>query len=214
VKSDSRNQVLKRRRGAPPKGEPSARDRILATATELFYREGIQVTGVDTVVARSNVSKTSLYRTFVSKDELIAAVLEGQDRGYWAWWDGVIAKASSNPRAQLKAILVAISRHTATAAWRGCPFINAAIELADSDHPGHARVVANKEELKKRLTDLCRKIGARQPARLGGQLAMLVNGAYSSGPITGTAHMEADLVAAALAIVDGNLNVADQGSSR
>lgn len=171
------------------------------------------MTGVDTVVARSNVSKTSLYRAFASKDELIATVLEGLDRGYWAWWDGV-TKASSDPRAQLKAILVAIARHSATAAWRGCPFINAAIELADSEHPGHARVVANKEELTKRLTDLCRKIGTRRPARLGSQLAMLVNGAYSSGPITGTAHMEEDLVAAALAIVDGDLTGADQASSR
>jgi AcrR family transcriptional regulator len=211
---DSKNQALKRRRGAPTKGEPSARERILKTATEMFYREGIQVTGVDTVVARANISKTSLYRTFVSKDELIAAVLDGQDRGYWAWWDGVIAKASNHPRAQLKAILTAIARHIASSACRGCPFINAAIELADAGHPGHARVVANKEELKSRLTELCRKIGVRQPARVGSQLAMLVNGAYSSGPITGTANMEADLVAAALAIADGSVSAADRTRSR
>ena len=56
------------RRGAPPKGEVSARERILATASELFYREGIRVTGVDTVVEQSGVSKTSLYRLFDSKD--------------------------------------------------------------------------------------------------------------------------------------------------
>ena len=62
------------RRGAPPKGEPSARERILATAGELFYREGIRAIGVDTVVERSGVSKTTLYRLFESKDALIAAV--------------------------------------------------------------------------------------------------------------------------------------------
>ena len=61
------------RRGAPPKGEASARERILATANELFYREGVRAIGVDTVVERSRVSKTSLYRVFESKDALIAA---------------------------------------------------------------------------------------------------------------------------------------------
>ena len=67
------NAGARPRRGAPPKGEVSARERILATAGELFYREGIRAIGVDTVVERSGVSKTSLYRLFDSKDALIAA---------------------------------------------------------------------------------------------------------------------------------------------
>ena len=71
------------RRGAPPKGEVSARERILATAGELFYREGIRVIGVDTVVERSGVSKTSLYRLFDSKDALIAAFVTEKDQLFW-----------------------------------------------------------------------------------------------------------------------------------
>ena len=68
------------RRGAPPKGEASARERILATANELFYREGVRAIGVDTVVERSGVSKTSLYRVFESKDALIAAFAAERNR--------------------------------------------------------------------------------------------------------------------------------------
>ena len=68
------------RRGAPPKGEASARERILATANELFYREGVRAIGVDTVVERSGVSKTTLYRVFESKDALIAAFAAERDR--------------------------------------------------------------------------------------------------------------------------------------
>ena len=68
------------RRGAPPKGEASARERILATANELFYREGVRAIGVDTVVERSGVSKTTLYRVFESKDALIAAFATERDR--------------------------------------------------------------------------------------------------------------------------------------
>ncbi|MFQ3457168.1 TetR/AcrR family transcriptional regulator [Bradyrhizobium sp. UFLA01-814] len=209
--SDLKKAKQKPRRGAPRKSEPNARVRILKTATELFYRDGIQVTGVDTLAARTGVSKTSLYRTFESKDALIAAVLSGQDREYWAWWDRIIASAAANPRAQLKAILTAIGRHTGTSAYRGCPFINAAVELADTNHPGHARVVANKLELKRRLTDFCRQLGARNSARLGSRLAMLVNGAYATGPITGTSHIESDLVAAAFSIIENALH--DDGAA-
>ena len=69
------------RRGAPRRGEPSARNRLIETATELFYQEGIRAIGIDTVVARSGVSKSSLYRTFASKKELIAAFAEEQIGG-------------------------------------------------------------------------------------------------------------------------------------
>ena len=55
-------------------------ERILATASELFYREGIRAIGVDTVVDLSGVSKTSLYRLFDSKDALIAAFVAEKDR--------------------------------------------------------------------------------------------------------------------------------------
>src|SRR5258705_13112297 len=70
----------KRRRGAPRRDEPSAHARLVETATELFYQEGIRAIGIDTVVARSGVSKSSLYRTFASKEELIAAFAEEENR--------------------------------------------------------------------------------------------------------------------------------------
>ena len=94
------------RRSAPPKGEVSARERILATASELFYREGIRAIGIDTVVERSGVSKTSLYRLFDSKDALIAAE---KDQLFWTWWDGVGEQHAGDPRALLEALLSGIA---------------------------------------------------------------------------------------------------------
>src|ERR1700761_2049972 len=81
-----------RRRGAPRRDEPSARSRLIETATELFYQEGIRAIGIDTVVARSGVSKSSLYRTFASKDELIAAFAEEENWQFWQWWDGIVQR--------------------------------------------------------------------------------------------------------------------------
>src|SRR6202451_28154 len=100
---------VQRRRGAPPKGEVSARDRILATASDLFYREGIRAIGIDTVVERSGVSKTTLYRLFESKDALIAAFATEQDRLFWARWDGVEEQHAGDPRALLEALLSGIA---------------------------------------------------------------------------------------------------------
>jgi AcrR family transcriptional regulator len=59
-----------RRRGAPRRDEPSARARLVETATKLFYQEGIRAAGIDTVLARSGVSKSALYRTFASRQQV------------------------------------------------------------------------------------------------------------------------------------------------
>src|SRR5271167_4806377 len=112
------------RRGGPKKGEASARERILATASDLFYREGIRAIGVDTVVERSGVSKTSLYRLFESKDALIAAFATEQDRLFWAWWDHIEEQHADDPRALLEALLSGIAKRIRHPAYRGCPFLN------------------------------------------------------------------------------------------
>jgi AcrR family transcriptional regulator len=112
------------RRGAPPKGEASARERILATANELFYREGVRAIGVDTVVERSGVSKTSLYRVFESKDALIAAFAAERNRASWVWWDRIEEQHADDPRALLEALLSEIARRIGGPAYRGCPFLN------------------------------------------------------------------------------------------
>ena len=60
--------------------QKSPRERILETADDLFYREGIHAVGIDTIIERSGVAKMSLYRSFASKDELVAAYLEARGR--------------------------------------------------------------------------------------------------------------------------------------
>src|SRR5580658_7461844 len=71
--------------------QKSARERILETADDLFYHEGIHAVGIDTIIEKSGVAKMSLYRSFASKDELVAAYLEARGQRYWQWWDGVMA---------------------------------------------------------------------------------------------------------------------------
>jgi AcrR family transcriptional regulator len=195
------SETARPKRGAPAKGEPGARERIMATATELFYREGIRAIGVDTVVARSGVSKTSLYRVFKSKDELIAAVAAEQDRLFWVWWDRIVARHPGDPRARFDALLAGIAKRITHRHFRGCPFINLATEFTDKAHPGRAIACANKIETRRRLADLCREIGAAEPEPLAARILLLIDGAFTGGVMTLYADLPTDLVGAAQALL-------------
>ncbi|MDE5464709.1 AcrR family transcriptional regulator [Bradyrhizobium sp. RT6a] len=185
--------VTRPRRGAPPKGEVSARERILATASELFYREGIRAIGVDTVVERSGVSKTSLYRLFESKDALIAAFAAEQDRLFWAWWDRIEDQHAGDPRAILEALLSGIAKRITHPAYRGCPFLNLATEFPDDNHPGRVIARRNKEEMRTRLAAVLGKLGVGDPNRTASQIALIINGAYVTGLIAQPADLRGDL---------------------
>jgi AcrR family transcriptional regulator len=176
--------VMQKTKSAPPPepspAEKSARTRILETAIDLFYREGIRAVGIDTIIARSGVAKMSLYRNFASKDDLVVAFLEHRDRIYWQWWDHVMAAHPSDARRQIGDLFASLARRVTSPAYRGCPFINTATEFPDPDHPARALCLANKRELRRRLSDLATRAGARDPGVLADQLLLLMEGAYAS----------------------------------
>jgi AcrR family transcriptional regulator len=192
------------RRGAPTNGEVSARERILATANELFYREGIRAIGVDTIVERSGVSKTSLYRLFESKDALIAAFAAERDRSFWAWWDRIEEQHAADPRALLEALLSGIAQRIGHSTYRGCPFLNLATEFPDDNHPGRAIAQGNKEGMRARLTTIVAKLGVSDPNRTASQIALIINGAYVAGLIAQPTDLRGDLVDAAMKLLARN----------
>jgi AcrR family transcriptional regulator len=191
------DEPIRAKRGAPRKDAVGARERILATASELFYREGIRAIGVDTVVARSGVSKTTLYRLFESKDELIAAFAAEQDQLFWAWWDRIEAQHADDPRALLDALLKGIAKRIGHPAYRGCPFLNLMTEFPDPRHPGRTIACGNKVELERRLAVLLGKIGAHDANAVASQLALIINGAYVVGALAGPVGLGEHLTAAA-----------------
>jgi len=187
----------------------SARTRILEAAADLFYREGIRAVGVDAVIAHSGVAKMSLYRNFAGKDELVAAFLEYRDELYWAWWDKVVARHPDDPRAQIRAIFETVGKRTAHLDYRGCPFINTAVEFPDSGHPGRVVALANKRELRARLRALAEAVGAHDPAMLADQLLLLLEGTYVSGQTIGSEGVgEKAAAAAADALVEAAVDAA------
>ncbi|MBO4220854.1 TetR/AcrR family transcriptional regulator [Bradyrhizobium neotropicale] len=163
---------------SPQKRGLAVRDKILNTADELFYREGIRAIGVDTIVEKSGVAKTSLYRWFPTKDDLIAAFLRRRDSLFWEQWDKTAEKHQGDPTAELLAQLRWISQYVASPAYRGCPFQIAATEFPDLGHASRAICIGNKQELRRRLLELVRKIGVAEPGTIADQLLLLIDGAF------------------------------------
>jgi hypothetical protein len=147
----------------------------------------------------------SLYRSFASKDELVAAGLAEKDRLYWRWWEGVVARHPGDPRAQLGALFTAVAKVAARPGYRGCPFVNTAGELADRHHPGRTVVSANKCGLRRRLTVLTTELGARAPTVLADQLALVLEGAYASSQTFGPSGPAAAAPAAAACLIEAAL---------
>ncbi len=168
-----------------PKETPASsgnevRDKILETASELFYRRGVRAVGVDLVVEKSGVAKTSLYRHFGTKDDLIAAFLKREDLDFWNTWDRVSEQYPNDALAELDAHLEWIGGRVGRENYRGCPQINTAAEFPEADHPARKVAEAHMREMRWRLKIIAEGLSVAAPDRLAGQLAMLINGAFVS----------------------------------
>ncbi|MFS0722709.1 TetR/AcrR family transcriptional regulator [Paenibacillus sp. 1P07SE] len=162
----------------------SARQRVLAVACELFYREGIRAVGVDTIVEKSGVAKTTLYRHFPTKEDLIIAYLEAYDHMNWESFDEVLSKHSGAPQDQLLAFIEATIEILEPDHHRGCVFLNALAEFSNQEHPVHLLALEYNRALRLRLTRLTRQAGI-EDEQLADRLMLLINGAMASIPIYG-----------------------------
>lgn len=156
------------------------REHILETATLLFYAHGIRAVGVDLIVAEAGVAKTSLYRHFRTKDDLIAAFLGREDEQFWQTWQEVADRYADNAGAELDAHLEWIGARLARPNYRGCPQINAVAEFSDPKHPARKIAGDHKAEMRRRLKTIAVRLGSDRPDELAGQLALLINGAFVS----------------------------------
>lgn len=107
-----------------------ARERILVTAHDLFYRDGIRATGVDRIIAQSGVAKLTFYRHFPSKDDLIIAFLDYRHTRWMAWFVDALGRHGAKPGGGLFPLVGALGEWFADPAFRGCAFINAVTEVA------------------------------------------------------------------------------------
>jgi AcrR family transcriptional regulator len=189
---------------APPAPPPKAADRILTTASELFYREGARAIGVDEIVARAGATKPSLYRAFESKDQLIAAYLQGQAEGFWAYFDAAIDAHPGDPKAQILGFFQALAERADKPGYRGCGLTNAAVEYPDRKHPGRKVAVDHKADLRERLRGMTKAMDARKPKKLADSLLLLIEGVYVTSQLFGADGPAAAARGAAEALIEAH----------
>jgi AcrR family transcriptional regulator len=167
-----------RKKSAIPEDLGTA-EKVLSSAARLFYANGVRAVGVEWIVADSGVAKTSLYRHFKTKDELVTAFLEQEDREFWQQWDEV-AGGAANARQELLDLLAWIGKRVARDGYRGCPQINVAAEFADAAHPAREVRRQHKSMMFQRLKALVARLEVKRPDDTAAQLALLIDGAFTS----------------------------------
>ncbi len=170
---------------------PSARERLLAAANELFYNEGVHTVGIDRVIEQAGVAKASLYNTFGSKDELVRAYLDARQVSIAQRIARAVDRYES-PRERLLAVFEGQAELFAQPGYRGCAFARASAE----SHPGdlvEQAAEAYRRWVRELLTGLAAQAGVPEPENLARQLHLLYDGSGQS------ARMDHDPAAATAA---------------
>ncbi len=184
-----------------PPGRPSARERLLSAADELFYEEGINSVGIDRVIERAGVAKASLYNIFGSKDELIRSYLEAKHQARVERLEKALAQVR-DPRDRLLTVFDVQARVAAEPGFRGCPFVRANAELS-SDSPIRQVCDRSRAWLRGVFTGLARENGVADPEGLAWQLALLYDGAAVGAQMDGNVDAAKRARGLAVQILDG-----------
>jgi AcrR family transcriptional regulator len=183
-------------RPGPHGQRPSARERLLAAANELFYAEGVHTVGIDRVIEHAGVAKATLYATFGSKDELVRAYLEGRHSAIKAQLARELPTRYATARERLAGILEIRGETVSEPGFRGCAFVAASAEAGE----GTAALQATTEYrawFRALLRDL-----AADPDGLARQLHLLYDGMAATTWLDHDPSAVADTVAAARTLVD------------
>jgi AcrR family transcriptional regulator len=153
------------------------RERILEAAARLFYQRGIRAVNVDTVAQEASLTKVTLYKYFRSKDSLVASCLHMLDDRFFSWFVHEVEGRSQDPGERLLAVFDVLDHWFQRESFRGCAFINATVELADSSHPAYEAVLSHKRRSRDYFRELAVAAGADDPDDVSDQWMLLSEGA-------------------------------------
>jgi AcrR family transcriptional regulator len=160
------------------RGGRGARGRILEAATRLFYEQGINATGIGELTEVAHVSKRTLYQHFEGKDELVTAYLRRFEEERLLPREEVLTRTDLAPRDRLLGLFDDLGE-TGQGPFRGCPYANAAAEIADPGHPARRLAAEHKRAFRELIRETAREAGVADPGTLADRLAILFDGALA-----------------------------------
>jgi AcrR family transcriptional regulator len=189
---------------APTSRPSAARDRILATANQLFYSTGIRAVGVDRVIAESQIARMTFFRHFPTKDDLVVAFLTARVESARAEAARLREVAGAGwPRAVLGWILDGVATARAVEEFRGCEFVNTAAEYCDPSHPVRVVVAEHRAWIRDLLQEALVELGHPAPLGTAEMLLALRTGAVIAASLEGFDGDDGTLTRTWWSLVDG-----------
>ncbi len=173
------------------------KDYLIDTAIRLFNRHGYHATGVDRLMEETGIAKTTLYRHFASKEDLIVAALAKVDEQARDEMRAFVEAASDDPRERLLATFDQLDRWMQDSEFKGCPFVAAAGEYGAASDPVFQQVRLHKRLYLAYFEELVRAARIADPKRVAEQLVMLHEGAVAFAQVLGAEGVAANAKAAA-----------------
>ena len=157
-----------------------ARERLLSTASELFYTKGVHAVGVDEIISRAPITRATFYRHFPSKDDLIVAYIRSADQRIR---DDIAAALENptSPESGVRAIADYVASQITTPGFRGCAFLNAAAEYPDSQDPIHQAILAHRSWFYETVRDQFLHVTDDRAELAAKHFVMLRDGAMAEG---------------------------------
>jgi AcrR family transcriptional regulator len=180
--------------------ELAPKERVLATAAQLFYAEGIHSVGVDRIVADSGVTLATFYRHFASKEQLVLAYVDRNDQQARMLFASLGARRST-ARQQLALHINDNADQLRRRRYRGCPFVNAASEYPDPTSAVHQAILTHRQWYLAALARLCKAASIADPERIANIMLMLRDGAGMAGYLGDRHAARRDYIAAAQSLL-------------
>ena len=163
-----------------PRTDIPTRDRIVSAAAKLFYDEGVRSVSVDAIASQAGVTKRTLYYHFDSKDELVAAYLEGRDNPNFALFQRWFAATEGSLADKVRGIFANLARSARHPRWKGCGFLRTSVELAATPgHPAMKVAAAHKGRVEAWLRTCFEAEDLRNAGRLARQVMLLLDGSFA-----------------------------------
>src|SRR6202789_3433870 len=164
--------------------EESARGRLLSAATYLFCKNGINATGIDAIINEAGTAKTTLYKLFGSKNNLVHVVLETEGKQWREWFIAAIEAGGGSAQIKLTRIFPALKDWFRQERFYGCPFINAVGEHDKDQKQLRAIAMRHKKVVLGYIEKLAGEMGAAEPGVLAHQLGLLMDGAIVAAMVS------------------------------
>lgn len=166
------------------KNTTNTREKILATAEQLIYENGIHATGMDLLVKTSGVARKSIYHHFANKDEVAAAALNARDIRWMEWFRSECDKAAT-PQERILNMFTVLKGWFESEGYRGCAFINTAGEVGDSADPVRQIARLHKQKILDYALELTGQLNIEHASTLARQLLLLIEGAITLSRVMG-----------------------------